>query len=204
MHGVIEKEEGQSEVERKVFGPHKKRICLDPGHGGQDSGAIGVVGVNTFEKNINLRIAEWTEFFLKDKNYDVIATRRKDLFYNLQERVSKANLLQADVFVSIHCDAAKNRNAHGITVFHHPDSPKGKVLAEKILQAINVVIQEAHIRGVKPANFYVLKHTKMPAALVECGFLTNAEECEKLLDDNYRKRLGWAISLGITAFLEGL
>lgn len=179
-----------------------KRIFIDPGHGGQDPGARGVIANWIFEKDINLYIAKHLRNFLVDKHYEVIMLREKDLFYSLRERVEKANICRPDIVVSIHCDASKSPRARGITVFHYPESEKGKILAYHIISAISSLLPTRPLRGVKPGTFYILRKTTAPAVLVECGFLTNMEECSMLINDEYRKKLAWAINLGITSYME--
>jgi N-acetylmuramoyl-L-alanine amidase len=184
-------------------GQRSRLICLDPGHGGQDPGAIADDLGRIKEAPINLAIAKGLKEILEAMGYKVLLTRDRDVYVKLQARCDIANRAGAAVFVSIHCDASLRQEAHGLTVFHYPGSPRSKRLAAEIAAAVPTVIPGVHVRGVKEARLYVLKHTVMPSALVECGFLTNPEERSKLMDRVYQRQLAVAIAAGVNEYLRG-
>lgn len=119
----------------------------------------------------------------------------------LATRVDKANKANADVFVSIHYNAYKGVwGSHGgIETFHYPGSTKGKKLAELVQKEL-VKATGLRNRGVKTGNFYVLRKTKMPAILCECGFMDNLEEAKLMLDENYQQKVAEAIAKGICSY----
>jgi len=170
-------------------------ILIDPGHGGADSGACAS-GLK--EKDLNLEIALKLWRILWRKNISATLTRITDLEKSLHQRCEMANRLKADFFLSIHCNSAPNAQAEGVEIFYFPTSAKGKMWAELILSFLEELGRK--IRGAKPANFYVLRHTQMPACLVECGFISNPKEAEWLKNSTERiaKVLAEAIEKGIT------
>ena len=171
---------------------------LDAGHGGNDAGAIGPTGVT--EKSVTLRVALELEKLLKNEGATVIMTRTTDKVVSekgskasdieeLQARCDVANREKADIFISIHCDSFTNPNAKGTTGYYYSKSETdaGKRLADAIRRGLCEQIKTPS-RGTKPCNFYVVRHTDMPATLIELAFISNLEE-EKLLnsDDGIKK-----------------
>ncbi len=166
-----------------------KKIVIDPGHGGEDSGAIGPSGVT--EKSITLQIAKEVEKMLKEAGAKVIMTRTTDTEVSskhrqatdvdeLQARCDVANKAKADIFISIHMDSFTSREASGTTGYYYT---KGSAASKRLAAEIqsNLITQlKTTSRGVKTCNFYVVKHTKMPATLIEVAFVSNPKE-EKLL-----------------------
>lgn len=166
-----------------------KKIVIDPGHGGEDSGAIGPTGVT--EKSITLQIAKEVEKMLKEAGAKVIMTRTTDTEVSpkhrqatdvdeLQARCDVANKAKADIFISIHMDSFTSREATGTTGYYYV---KGSAASKKLATAIqsNLVSQlRTTSRGVRTCKFYVVRHTKMPATLIEVAFVSNPKE-EKLL-----------------------
>lgn len=167
------------------------KICIDAGHGGLDSGAVGADG--QYESNINLIVARRLRLALKDK-HEVVLTRNSNVGVSLGERCRIANSANADLFISIHCNSAVNREAHGIETFKYPTS-KSK-LANNIQDEL-VKATGAKNRGVKTNQFYVLKNTKMSACLVEIGFLSNLDERKKITSTKYQTLIVDAIVKGI-------
>ena len=170
----------------------KLKICFDAGHGGHDPGAIGTYfsgwedGLAIVqEKDLTLAIAKYCSRYIQEKDYPIIPfmTRTSDTYVSLSERCLVANNGGANLFVSIHHNAREMQGRFGfeIETYHHESSIIGKVLVEVIQEhyifefptGINMPVID---RGVKTANFYVLKHTSMPAVLVELGFLRDREE----------------------------
>ena len=168
-----------------------KIIVIDPGHGGNDAGAIGPTGV--MEKNVTLKVALELRDLLEAEGAEVVMTRETDRTVSekgakasdieeLGARCDVANRIGADIFISIHADSFTRPEARGTTGYYYSKSTSGK--GQKLADCIrrNLIEQlGTPSRGTQPCNFYVVKHTDMPATLIELGFISNKEE-EKLLD----------------------
>lgn len=199
-----------------------KKVVLDPGHGGIDPGAIGPTGVQ--EKIVVLAIARHAADRLRQRGVNVRLTRDDDRTVSLQERCDIANNFGANCFVSIHVNSTTNTLAEGTEVYYcaDPKSAEGFTLATYLSQSLSGVgtgqtsvfgvdleeipatAQEAEQlrnRGVKAARFYVLRHTIMPAALVEVAFLSNPKEEGLLESPTFQEQAGEAIARGICAYL---
>jgi N-acetylmuramoyl-L-alanine amidase len=192
-------------------------VVLDPGHGGKDDGASGN---GLVEKNLSLDVALRVEKILKPFNFPVIMTRRDDVFVPLEERAAIANRLENGVFVSIHFNHVKDRVSTGVETFYapakvppdepwtwvgffnKPDAPpldNGETLAG-FIQASLVLRTESVNRGIKSRELYVVRHTRCPAVLVECGFINNPLEAQLISNGEYRQRLASAIAEGIMSY----
>ena len=171
-----------------------KRIVLDPGHGDTDSGAVSIDGLR--ESDVVLSIAYKVRDILKH-SFDVFMTRDSDTFVSLNYRSSYANNLgDVAAFVSIHCNSASNTSATGWEIF----TSKGETEADKLAASIGKRYASRFTipaRGLKEANFSVLQHTNMPAVLVECCFLSNAEEAKWISSDEIQQQHAEAIADGI-------
>jgi len=169
------------------------KICIDPGHSGcYEPGAC--VG-NITEAAVNMEIGKAVGWALVLLGYEVMYTREGDIDNDdLGSRAQLANDQGADVFVSIHCNAAESTEAEGVEVYHYPGSREGLYLATDIQGTLALTIPLKN-RGVKQADFAVLRLSDMPAVLVECGFLSSKEDREFLV--NNQKQI--AIALGIAA-----
>ncbi len=176
-------------------------VVIDPGHGGPDTGALGINGLR--EKDINFDISKSVAKFLTDKGVQVKLTRYRDVDVNLNQRVLIANKSNADAFISIHANASRGhkREISGIETFFH-SGYRGKKLAMKIQNELISVPGGSPNRGVKQSRFYVIGQTNMPAALVEVGFVTGRLDARLLSQQNQRKELAFAISKGILEFLK--
>lgn len=180
-----------------------KMITLDPGHGGTDPGAIGKQG--TKEKDITLKIAMKVRDYLLDKGAQVSMTRTtdKDVFgpdatdaQELQARVDVAQANDADLFVSIHCNASTNPNIGGISSYFFPKTDYDKIAASAIQDDLTKKFGLDDL-GVRQANFYVNKRSSMPTVLIETAFISNQKE-EKLLRSNwFQSKMAKAIADGI-------
>lgn len=175
-------------------------VVLDAGHGGNDPGAT--VG-ETYEKDINLAVALLVQGQLTEQeNIVVKMTRTEDIFMSLSDRATYANDENADLFVSIHANALENNEDYsGIFSFYHPDKRSSKKSARIIQEAVSNET-DAINRGVRGENYAVLRETKMPAVLVETGFMTCPEELALLLDSNYQKQLAKGIAKGILEYFS--
>jgi len=179
----------------------KKVIVIDPGHGGNDIGAIGIN--NLKEKDVVLNIAKEIIQLNKtilNNEFDIYLTRYKDTLISLSERTRLAKRLKADVFISLHCNSSKF-NAKGIEVYvHNSDKPNTKHSIELGLSLINESTQKIGFikRGIKFNNLQVLRETAIcPAVLVEIGFMTNKDEVDYFLKTKNLTALALAVLLGI-------
>jgi len=179
-----------------------RTVMIDPGHGGSDPGAPGVLP-DVWEAAINLSICEYLEADLRQLGYEVLSTRQRDRFVSLGARADYANRVLPYIFVSVHSNSMEDPNYHGVMTFHHPASRYGPRLAaliqEEVLRATG-----ATDKRVRQANFFVLRETVMPSALVECGVLTNREECALMIDPAYQQRIAQGIARGIDRYITGL
>ena len=173
-----------------------KKVFLDAGHGGKDPGALGN-GLR--EKDIVLSISLKVGEVLKRHNVEVFYSRTTDVFIELIERANKANKLGVDVFVSLHCNSFSDEQAQGLETFSHPSSKNGTALAKCIQDSVLKDKLYTKNRGIKTANFSVLRNTKMTAALVELGFISNKEDSEIL--KNKQNKLAESVAKGILNFL---
>lgn len=182
----------------KVVGDRLKgvRIVIDAGHGGRDPGGIGH-GVH--EKDVVLPVALELQKLCKAQGAIVMMTRTKDTYPTLDERVSLANRNKADLFISIHANIApNNESAEGFETFYNAVSDSGRRFSQAIVSEMEKVTDSPN-RGAKkdPRGLRVLEKTKMTATLIELGFLSNAEEANRLTQSTYQKSMAKAIFEGI-------
>ena len=184
------------EVKRNKFS-----VVIDPGHGGPDPGAIGIGGIR--ETDVVLEVSKIVKNLLSEKGVKVVLTRKNEVDLDLSPRVSLANNMDADIFVSIHANASrgKRRDINGLETFYYRGW-RGRLLAKRIQQQILRVSPGSPDRGVKQGRFYVIKNTRMPAVLVEIGFLTGRLDARRLEKNTHRKRLAYAIAKGILEYLD--
>ncbi|NLM98287.1 MAG: N-acetylmuramoyl-L-alanine amidase, partial [Halanaerobiaceae bacterium] len=175
-------------------------IVIDAGHGGFDPGAIGPSGLE--EKTINLELALKVENILKTAGYNVRLTRKDDTFISLKDRVEFANKLNAMLFVSIHINSANSPYSEGTETFIAPDKAASSLLLANCLQDKMLEELRRVDRGVKKENFYVIKYTKMPAALVEVAFLSNPHEESLLASNLFKEKAARAIAQGIIDYIK--
>lgn len=181
-------------------------VVIDPGHGGKDEGAQAKKPAYQ-EKELALKTSLYLKKYLEGMGYQTIITRADDTFVPLKVRSCFANSNNCDLFVSVHYNSAKNKTAQGIEVFYYKStddpvrSTQSKVLADVVLKKV-LSQTGAKSRGVKHGNLSVIRETTMPAILVEGGFLTNAEECQKILNGDYSQRLAWGIATGVRDYLN--
>lgn len=183
-------------------------LVIDPGHGGEDPGAVNE-RLDVYEKNINLEVALKVKERVEkgDYLYDLFLTREDDVFVHLNDRARLANSLGADAFLSIHCNAREGEGREGLEVeaYYYPSSKEGKMFAQIIMDYVVLGVHEKILtimRGIKPANFLVLRKTNMPAVLIELGFITDDEEARFLNDPENQKEIASAIAEGCELFLE--
>ena len=181
--------------------PGKNTVVIDPGHGGSKPGAVYE---DIMEKDLTLPMSLILEQKLIAMGYNVVMTRRTDEHVDLYERAAIANAVNADAFISIHCNAiATKRDFQGIFTYFHPSSERGKKLA-LTLQPYMAAATGGIDRGVMKDNFVVLRETNMVAVLVETGFMTNHEELMNLTDPVYQEKLMGGVADGLAAYFKTL
>lgn len=188
--------------------PKKKAvtIVIDPGHGGKDQGAHKK-NPSYQEKDLTLSTAKMLAKYLTQMGFNTIVTRDTDVFIPLDARAGFANSNRADLFVSVHYNAAASPDAHGIEVFYFKEGKDrdrvvaSKSLADAVLGRL-VAQTNAKSRGVKHGNLAVVRETEMPAILVEGGFLTNNDELTNIQNPQYRSTLARGIALGVRDFIR--
>lgn len=172
-------------------------VVIDPGHGGRDPGAVGIGGIQ--EKQINMTISNRVQQQLESAGVTVLMTRTGDQWVDLDARAQFANRAGADVFVSIHANAISmsRPEVNGLETYY---LASGERLARTIHANIlrNVDMRD---RGVRQARFYVLRHTSMPAVLVETGFVTGAEDAARFRNPAAVNQIADGIARGILEYL---
>ena len=186
---------------------YQKIVVLDPGHGGSDWGAIGPTGVS--EKSVSLVVSLKAQRLLTDAGYQVVMTRTTDVdvaapgvsdAVELQARVNKAPP-NADLFISVHCNAFSNSSSNGMETYHAPTAVKGARLA-RLLNEELARLGGLNNRGVKAARFYVMTHSQCPASLIELGFITNPREEKLLASKDYQQKLAQAITNAVNRYFN--
>lgn len=191
-------------IEPKKQGP---LIIIDPGHGGEDRGTESPFKPSYQEKSLTLTTSRMVRDFLKQMGYQTQMTRDDDTFIPLKMRASMANEAKPALFVSVHYNSAPSKEANGIEIFYYKsETDKERTAASKKLAStiLSKVIErtQAKSRGVKAANFAVIRETDMPAILIEGGFLTNQEEMQKIKDPAYIKQLALGIAQGVDQYVQ--
>lgn len=193
-HGAIQKETSD---------PQKNYVVIiDAGHGGEDGGAIGKNGA--YEKDINLMLAKKlkerlvslgitceltrdTDILLYDKNADYEGKKKK---LDLLARKKFAEQYENAIFISIHQNSFSKSQYSGLQVYYSTNDPASRILASKIQADIKKGLQPNNNRAIKPSSsIYLLDELTCPAVLVECGFLSNQAECERLCDESYQNAI---------------
>ena len=173
------------------------KICIDPGHGGDQPGAA--YG-GRLEKDAALQIALKLARKLKEIGYDVVLTRDDDAAVSLRKRCDISNAAGADVFLSIHMNASRSHEAHGAETWRWAKSECK--LAENVQRGL-VAATGARDRGVKSTmSYYVLRHTHAVALVVECGFISHDNERESLFEDDYQEKIAAGIARGLQEWAE--
>lgn len=189
-----------------------KKVIIDSGHGGEDGGAVSPNG--TMEKDINLNIAMLLGQLLEKDGMEVVYTRTDDRMLgagdgalrnrkvaDLKERLRIIEENSDSIFVSIHLNKFSQESVRGAQVFYSGNHKSGAMLAKKIQETL-IDLNEANNRICKEAdkNIYLLEHATIPAVIVECGFLSNAEDEALLKSENYQKELAQSVYSGIKSY----
>ncbi len=169
-------------------------VVIDPGHGGHD---LGAADSYVYEKHINLDVARRLERSLKEAGFKTIMTRTKDEFLSLSERSAIANRARNAIFISVHFNSSYRTSALGIETFYRSEN-SAKLASFVQRELIKNV--KATDRGVKTANFSVLRNTKHPAVLVEGGFISNKDERSAMCDPLYRQIVADSIARAVVQF----
>ena len=189
-------------------------VIIDPGHGGEDCGAIGTSGV--YEKDLNLALSLKLAEYLNAAGYTTVLTRTDDrLLYkeeenikgmrkisDLKNRVEIANSTPNAVFISIHMNSYGSAGCRGLQTYYgmHGDSER---LAAAIQSSVTANLQPTNKRTIKRGDgLYLLENATVPSVIVECGFLSTPDECEKLSQKDYQKELSFAILCGIIEYTK--
>lgn len=187
-------------------------IVIDPGHGGRDPGKVGID--NILEKDVNLSISMKLKSLLEHNDIKVIMTRDTDIgLYNegdsnkkradMHGRIRVIKDSKADLAISIHQNSFSEEYVKGAQVFYYNKSSQGKQLAELLQKQIVETIADGNHRKAKPNdNYYMLKNTECPLAIVECGYLTNIREAGLLTEESYQERMAYAIHLALMRFIN--
>ena len=209
-------EQRLARVETTVKEAEEKKqylVVLDAGHGGDDPGKIGINQAK--EKDINLKITYLVKQYLEASDVQVVLTREDEgglydqdasnkKVQDMKRRIEVMEKAAPDVAVSIHQNSYPEEYVHGAQVFFYHGSREGEALAERIQNRLVQGLDPENHRQIKANDsYYLLKKTAVPIVIVECGFLSNREEAQKLCDEDYQKKIAWQIHLGIMQYLNG-
>ncbi|MGF0033793.1 N-acetylmuramoyl-L-alanine amidase family protein [Bariatricus sp. SGI.154] len=201
-------------LEKQVSGNQVKKgkntVVIDSGHGGNDPGKIGINDAK--EKDINLQIAQKVKTLLEEKGIKVVMTREDDStlaketdtnkkVQDMKARVELINNTAPDIAVSIHQNSYQDASVHGAQVFYYTHSEEGEKAATIMQKALLAVDKDNHRQAKEDNTYYLLKRTEVPTIIVECGFLSNPEEADKLVTEDYQQQIAEAIVQGITTCL---
>lgn len=191
-------------------------FVLDAGHGGEDGGAIGADG--TQEKTLNMAVTRMLGELLEAAGYTVVYTRTEDKLlyteeqnirgqrkmYDLRNRLAIAEGQSGAILVSIHMNKFTDPQYSGLQVYYGKRAPGSRRLAEKIQATVRADLQPANRRAIKAAGeeIYLLHRASMPAVLIECGFLSNPEECARLLQEDYQKQLSFSLFCAMMEYMS--
>ena len=181
-------------------------VILDPGHGGIDAGKIGVN--NAEEKEINLKISLKIKTLLEREGISVMMTRTDDERLSdthrsdLEERVRIMNEEKPRLVVSVHQNSYQSPEVKGPQVFYYTGSVEGRKAAEILQSGLNEIDPSYSRTAKENSSYYILKRAEVPVVIVECGFLSNADEADKLISDEYQEVVAKAIAEGITGYVN--
>jgi N-acetylmuramoyl-L-alanine amidase len=198
-----------------VTGSHVENdrcIVIDAGHGGDDPGKIGINGA--LEKDINLKIAQKVAKYLEMEGIRVVMTRtdgeglydsgaQNKKVQDMKRRIVLIEEADPVITVSIHQNSYPEEYVKGAQVFYYKDSADSCTAAEIMQKSLIARLDPENKREAKAnASYYLLKKTSSPVIIVECGFLSNSEEAEKLNDDAYQEKVAWAVYMGIMQYIN--
>ncbi len=210
---VKEDVEADYDTEPPQSSMSEKIILVDPGHGGFDAGASkGEV----LEKDINLSVSLKLRDEIMRRGGKVLMTREDDVSTADENRTDgstkkasdlknrKAMIKESDIAISIHMNKFEQTKYWGAQVFYADKSEESKVLGETIQKNLKEYLSDGNQRVAKKSdnNIFLLRNAQKPTIIVECGFLSNSEECEKLKDEGYQQKLAEGICIGIEKFFD--
>ena len=184
----------------------KKVVVIDAGHGGWDPGKVGIN--NAEEAAINLQIAEYLQMYLQLGGAMAFLTRADDIALadrknaDLAARSAMPTDLLADIFISIHQNAFNSPDVKGAQVFYYEGSDEGARLAEAIQDSLAANLSNSGKKPKGGTSYYLLENSKTPAIIIECGFLTNHDEAQKLTTSEYQQQVAWAIYIGLMNYFS--
>lgn len=193
-------------------GREQRCVVIDAGHGGADPGKVGINGA--LEKDINLQIAGLLKKFLEAEDIKVVMTRTDEnglydesasnkKVQDMKKRIAIIEEAQPEIVVSIHQNSYHEEYVHGAQVFYYNGSATGKRLAEMIQKRFVINVDPENKREAKANDsYYLLKKTSRPIVIVECGFLSNRQEAERLNSPIYQEKTAWAVHMGILQYLN--
>lgn len=190
-------------------------IILDAGHGNPDGGAVGEDG--SIESDLNLKIVLKLQALLESSNCNVILTRsdengiyeadsntiREKKISDMKNRVKIANNSNAELFLSIHMNKLEQSEYSGYQTFFKDKDETSKKIAKNVQLSLNNFLKKEKTREIKSiSGIYLTKNVEIPLVIVECGFLSNAEENKILQTDSYQNELAWSIYIGIMDYFN--
>lgn len=205
------KENGEVVTTKKFNG---KTVVIDPGHGGDDPGKIGVNKEK--EKDVNLAISKKLFQVLNEQGYKVVLTRSEDVVLGDGDKFSKISDLNKRceiinnayeennkcIMVSIHQNSFTQTSVHGAQSFYFQRSEQSKLLGETLQKILNEKVNEKEKKAKPNDSYYILINSKCPGIIVECGFLSNSDEATKLTNETYQKELAEILSEGISTYFN--
>ncbi len=209
---IVGREAARSVMGEAVTSEKPKCVVIDAGHGGSDPGKVGINGA--LEKDVNLEIAMLVKQYLEANDITVVMTRETEeglydadasnkKVQDMKRRIALIDEAAPVITVSIHQNSYPEEYVHGAQVFYYSGSKEGQRLAEAIQAQLIKKVDPENKRQVKANDsYYLLKKTDTPIVIVECGFLSNQSEAEKLCSSAYQQRVAWAVHLGILQYLN--
>ena len=201
------------EIENKnVKTKNGKVVVIDPGHGGDDPGKVGIN--QALEKDVNLEIALKLKKYLEQQDIHVVMTRQEDKglyeetdtnkkVKDMKQRLSIMEQSKPALVVSVHQNSYPEESISGVQVFYYRDSLEGKKAAQLMQEQMIETLQPVKKREAKEnSTYYILKKTTVPTIIVECGFLSNSTEAGLLVTPEYQEKVAWAIHMGIMRYLN--
>lgn len=194
--------------------PTPPTVLIDVGHGGFDSGKVGVNGA--LEKNINLQISTRLQSLLKEKGINAILTRDSDKglyqetdqnkkLSDMKARIQMMTDVNADIVVSIHQNSYNKSSISGAQVFYYTSSEEGQKLAQSIQDGFDYALGNRNTRSIKAnKDYYILVHSPIVSVICECGFLSNPEEADLLTTSDYQQKIAQSICNGILDYFQKL
>ncbi len=195
----VSKEEKKAKKDQVV-------IVVDPGHGGEDPGKVGINDV--LEKDLNLQIAKKVKKLLEEAGIKIVMTRTNDKVpdakkEDLNQRVQLINETKPKLALCIHQNSYPDEKIKGAQVFYHTITPEAEDVASIVQEQLRTV-DPTNTRQIKENDtYFMLKNTQVPTIIVECGFLTNPDEAAKLTQEDYQDQLAQAICEGVIRWMNG-